>query len=358
MQIIDRSKPVLVTGATGYVASWLVKKLLDTGLTVHAAVRNPAAVEKTGFLKKLADDAPGSLKLFTSDLLQDGSYGEAMQGCELVFHTASPFTSNFSDPQKELVDPALLGTRNVLHQANNTETVKRVVVTSSCAAIYGDTIDILSTPGKMYTEKIWNTTSSLSHQPYSYSKVVAEQEAWSIYKKQSRWHLVTINPSLVLGPALNPQQVTSDSFTILKQLGSGTLKNGAPNLGLGVVDVRDLAYAHYQAGFVPDAAGRHIVSGYNTSLLALSQTLLAEFGDRFPLPRREMPKLFLWLIGPLLSKTVTRKFVSRNVGYPFIADNTKCKRSLGATFRPLEETMLATFRQLVENNLLTPRKPD
>ena len=123
-------------------------------------------------------------------------------------------------------------------------------MTSSCAAIYGDNADLKSTPNGVFTEDVWNTTSSLKHQAYSYSKTVAEQEAWRINKAQSHWDLIVINPSLVLGPAINPDGVTSESFNIVKQLGDGTAKQGAPRMGIGVVDVRDVAQAHFNAGFV------------------------------------------------------------------------------------------------------------
>ncbi len=108
---IDISKPVMVTGATGYVAGWLVKQLLEKGLTVHAAIRNPDNAQKVAHLEALAAKSTGSIKYFKSDLLQKGSYAEAMKGCELVFHTASPFTNDFKDAQKELIEPAVKGTQ-------------------------------------------------------------------------------------------------------------------------------------------------------------------------------------------------------------------------------------------------------
>ena len=126
-----------------------------------------------------------------------------------------------------------------------------MVLTSSCAAIYGDNADLKDTPNGTFTEEIWNTSSSLDHQPYSYSKTVAEQEAWKINKEQSQWDLVVINPSLVLGPAINPNNVTSESFNIVKQFGNGSMKAGAPKTGMGVVDVRDVALAHFNAGYNP-----------------------------------------------------------------------------------------------------------
>ena len=136
MEQINTTAPVMVTGATGYVAGWLVKELLDAGATVHAPVRDPSNPAKIGHLLKLAETAPGTIKFFKADLLDEGSYAEAMTGCEVVFHTASPFTSNITDPQTDLVDPALLGTRNVLTEATKTPSVRRVVVTSSCAHLW------------------------------------------------------------------------------------------------------------------------------------------------------------------------------------------------------------------------------
>ena len=147
MTQIDKSKPVLVTGANGYVASWLVKRLLEDGITVHAAVRNPGDEKKIEHLKEMAARAKGTIKFFKADLLTPGSYKEAMQGCELVYHTASPFTLHVKDPQKELIEPAEKGTENVLNTAKEVPGVKRIVVTSSCAAIYTDAIDSVNAPG-------------------------------------------------------------------------------------------------------------------------------------------------------------------------------------------------------------------
>ncbi len=352
MTTIDKTKPVLVTGANGFVASWLVKKLLEEGITVHAAVRDPSKKEKYAHLDKIAENATGVIKYFEADLLQEGSYAEAMEGCELVYHTASPFTSNFKDPQKELIDPAVNGTANVLHQANHTASVKRVVVTSSCAAIYSDASDIKNTPNNIFTEEVWNTTSSLEYQPYSYSKTLAEKKAWEISKAQDRWDLVTINPSFVMGPALNAGSVTSESYSILKQMGDGSMKMGAPKLGVGVVDVRDLANAHFKAGYTPTAQGRYITSAHNTNFLEMALTLKPKFGDSYPIPKKALPKWLLVLIGPMVNDAFSRKFIRNNVNVEWKADNSKIKNDLEMTFRPLQETMEDSFQVLIDNKMI------
>lgn len=344
---IDTDKPVLVTGATGYVAGWLIKRLLEEGVTVHAAVRNPLDTSKIAHLSRLADELPGKICIFKADLLAEGSYDEAMQDCAVVFHTASPFTLAVNDPQTDLVDPAQKGTRNVLESANRTPSVNRVVLTSSCAAMYGDNADLKDLPHQTLTEAVWNTSSSLKNNPYSYSKTLAEREAWTIAGKQSRWELVVINPSLVLGPGLNPH-ATSESFNLLKQLGDGRMKAGVADIGIGVVDVRDVTEAHVRAAFLPNASGRHIVSGHNASLPAIANALLPAY-EAFPLPRRILPKWFVWMVGPLVDSTVTRQFVSRNVGHPWRADNTKSIRELQMTYRSLQDSARTMFQQMIDS---------
>ncbi|MGI9436299.1 MAG: NAD-dependent epimerase/dehydratase family protein [Geminicoccaceae bacterium] len=348
MTKIDTSAPVMVTGATGFAAGWIVKELLEAGTTVHAPVRNPDNQEKLKYLNEIAEASTGEIKYFKADLLDQGSYAEAMADCAVVFHTASPFTIDVKDPKKELVDPAQLGTRNVLEEANSTPCVKRIVLTSSCAAIYGDNADLEQAPNGVFTEEVWNSSSSLDHQPYSYSKTVAEQEAWKIANAQDRWKLVVINPTLVIGPGVNPR-ATSESFNMVKQMGDGTLKMGAPRWGFGMVDVRDLAKAHIAAAFTSEAEGRHIINGHNTDLLSMAMTLLPKYGKDYPIPRRGVPKWLLWLIGPMAGGGITRKIVSLNVDLPWKGDNSKSVRELGMTYRSMADSMNDMFQQLIDN---------
>lgn len=343
----DTSAPVLVTGATGYVAGWIIKRLLEEGFTVHGTVRDPSAKAKVAHLEEMGRTTKGVLNLFAADLLDEGSFTEAMQGCRVVFHTASPFVSNVADPQRDLVDPAVKGTKNVLETANGVPSVERIVVTSSCAAIYGDSADCASAPGRRLTEDVWNTTSSLDHVPYSYSKTLAERAAWEIARGQDRWSLVTVNPSLVLGPALNPNP-TSDSFSILKQAGDGSMKSGVPVWEIGGVDVRDVAEAHLRAGFIPGAEGRHIVSARTLSFFEVGQILKGHFGDRWPFPKRITPKWLIWLVGPMVNKAFSRKVIARNVGHHWEADNSKSVTSLGMAYRPLEDALVEMFQQLID----------
>lgn len=351
---IDRSTPVLVTGGNGYIASWLVENLLDDGVDVHATVRNPSDDTKVGHLKRLAESSPGRLTLFAADLLDDGAFDEAMAGCELVFHTASPFViSGIKDPQKDLVDPAVQGTRNALDSANRVSSVKRVVLTSSVVSVYGDAVDLQDADHDVLTEDDWNTTSSLTHQPYSFSKVEAERVAWEMAGAQDRWDLVVINPGFVLGPSLTTAS-NSASFATMKQLVDGTTRMGAPPLELGVVDVRDVAQAHIGAGYTPDASGRYICVSRSMTMLEMGRALAGTFGRRYPFPSRELPKRLVWLVAPTAG--LTRKYVAGNMGHPLKFDNTRARKELGMEFRPTEDTVVEHFQQLIDDGVVRDRR--
>jgi len=349
MTEISKDHPVMVTGASGYIGGHVAARFLAEGLTVRAPVRNPDSRARLAPLVAVANDLPGTLELSTADLMSPGSYEAAAQSCQLVVHTASPFETNFDDPQTELVDPAVKGTENVLSAANASSSVKRVVLTSSCAAIYGDNTDLADAPGDAFTEAVWNTTSSLDHQPYSYSKTLAERRAWELQEAQDRWDLVTINPGFVIGPALGPG-ATSDSFAIATQIVDGTMRFGAPDMTVPTVDVRDVADAHYLAGFRPEATGRHILSAEVMPTLDLVAPLREKFGKRLPLPKSLTPKALMWLVGPIASKGVfTRKVISRNVGVPIQFDNSKSREALGIDYRPVGTALVEMIEQLIDS---------
>lgn len=353
MTHIDRNAPVLVTGASGYIASWIVRYLLEEGRTVHATVRDPSKKSSVGHLEAIAAEAPGKLKFFKAELLEQGSYDAAAQGCELVMHTASPFIiGGFTDANEALVRPAVEGTRNVLETCNRTASVKRVVLTTSIAAVFGDNQDLRRIPGGVFNEEHWNTSSSVDHQPYSYSKVAAEREAWKMAKAQTRWDLVCINPAFVLGPSLTKVSA-STSIETIQNLGSGKLRTGVPKLMFSLVDVRDVARAHILAGDTPAANGRHIIAAREASLLDMAKMLAPKF-PKYPFPKMEIPKAAAWLFGPLTAG-ISRKFVTTNVGWPLKLDNARSKRELGLQYRPVEVTLTEHFQQLIDDGLLKRR---
>jgi dihydroflavonol-4-reductase len=123
----------LVTGGTGFIGLYIVKLLLERSHAVNATVRSLKNTRKCKPLLDLQAQYPGKLQLFEADLMSKGSFFQAMQGCGIVYHVASPFLvpQQIKNGLKDCVEPALEGTSNVLDSVNKTEAVKRVVLTSS-----------------------------------------------------------------------------------------------------------------------------------------------------------------------------------------------------------------------------------
>ena len=126
----------------------------------------------------------------------------------LQLHTASPFHFNVTDVQKQLLDPAIIGTTGVLKSIKkHAPSIKRVVITSSFAAIINTNNP--SQPEHTYSEKDWNPVTheqALSNpgSGYRYSKTAAEKAAWDFVEKEKpNFDLVVLNPPLVLGPVVH-----------------------------------------------------------------------------------------------------------------------------------------------------------
>ncbi|MBE0638743.1 MAG: aldehyde reductase [Bacteroidales bacterium] len=338
----------LVTGASGYIASWIVKFLLEQGEKVHGTIRSLKNKEKIIHLIELQQKYPGQLSLFEADLLNMGSFREAMKGCNIILHTASPFViAKIKDAQRELIQPALEGTRNVLTLANEFPEVRRIVVTSSVAAIYSDAADINKTKNNMFTEEHWNTKSNAKHNPYQYSKTIAEREAWKIAGEQQQWKLTTINPGFVMGPSLS-QRVDSTSVDMMRSIINGKYKSGVPDLYFGVVDVRDVAKAHILAATNANATGRHICVSTTLSLLEMAKILREKYPN-LPIPKSAAPKILLYIAGPLMG--FSWKFINLNVGIKYSFDNSK-SIGLGVKYTPIQKTLTDHAMQLVEDGLV------
>ncbi|KAI0492390.1 hypothetical protein KFK09_026661 [Dendrobium nobile] len=243
---------VCVTGAGGFIASWLVKLLLSKGYKVHGTVRDPSN-EKNDHLKKL-DKATENLQLFKADLLDYNTVEAAISGCEGVFHVASPvILSGISNPEEELIKPALVGTKNVL-KACTKANVKRVVVVSSISSI-------VSNPdwpqGTIMDENCWSDEEfcKSTEDWYSLSKTMAEKEAFR-HAQETGLDVVTLCPSIVIGPLLQ-STVNVSSFLLLDIL-KGSSEYTEKDRNWLFVDVRDVAEAALLIYEKREASGRYI----------------------------------------------------------------------------------------------------
>ncbi|KAK2643443.1 hypothetical protein Ddye_025206 [Dipteronia dyeriana] len=243
---------VCVTGGSGCIGSWLVRLLLDRRYTVHATVKNLNDDKETAHLRAL-EGADTRLRLFQIDLLDYDSIVAAVSGCAGVFHLASPcIVDRVLDPQKELLDPAVKGTINVLTAAKAAG-VRRVVVTSSVAAI----IPSPNWPAdKVKAEECWTDVEYCKQKElwYSLSKTLAEQAAWD-FSKESGLDVVVVNPGPVLGPVIPP--TLNASMLLLVRLLQGSNET-YEDIWMGLVHFKDVAVAHILVYENPSASGRHL----------------------------------------------------------------------------------------------------
>ena len=342
-------KPVCVTGGSGFIASHIVGELLERGYSVRGTVRSLRQPGKYSFLTQLPG-AADRLQLVEADLLTPGSYDAAVTGCDVVMHTASPYFIDVKDPQRDLVDPAVNGTLNVLASAKKAG-VRRVILTSSMSAISDEPIE-----GKVFTEADWNDQSTLTRNPYYYSKTVAERAAWTFMKEQSPpFDLVVINPFMVLGPSLGPELNTTNA--IFRDILSGVYP-GVMNLTWGLVDVRDVAKAHVLAMETEQAHGRYLTAGDALNMQQIVAILReAGYDKGYKLPRLDLTSRFGDVLGRLLSytqKAGTGSYLRTHLGKVMRYDTSKVRRDLGLTFRPARDSVLATVESLVQWGHLKP----
>ncbi|KAJ4306779.1 methylglyoxal reductase (NADPH-dependent) gre2 [Collariella sp. IMI 366227] len=286
---------VLLTGGSGFIAAHILAQLLEANHTVVTTVRSETKATKIREAFP-TQTASGALTVaIVPDIAQPTAFDEVIltPGLEVVLHTASPFHYRWTDPQTELIDPALIGTTSILRAiARSAPTVRRVVVTSSFAAIV-DPARVLD-PSTTFSEASWNpVTIDDIHKDqataYRASKKLAEQAAWDFVRDPAngaRFDLVTVNPPMVFGPVVHYLEeglegLNTSNERFLDCL-RGNWKEGVPGMGLAMiwVDVRDVARAHVKAGLeIAEAGGRRLFTTAGTYSNAMIPQVV---GKEFP----------------------------------------------------------------------------
>ncbi len=331
---------VLVTGATGFIASHTVLALIDKGYQVRGTARSASKADALNATLSAYAGKPIEIELVSADLTQDAGWAEAMEGVTYLQHLASPIPNNLPKDPNELIIPAKEGALRALKAAKGAG-VKRAVMTSSFASIgygWGDSRpDILD-------ESHWSNPDNIKdNTAYTRSKAIAEKAAWDYIEGEGAGlELSVINPVAVLGPAMSGD--VSASLELVTQPMMNKVP-AFPKLTFGIVDVRDVAAAHVAAMEKPEAAGERFIVGERVlTFTEIGEVLREAYPDR-KLPKGELPS---WLVKMLTVVNPTLKQIVPELGKHRGFTNQKSQSVLGIDYIPAKDAILASTNSLIE----------
>jgi nucleoside-diphosphate-sugar epimerase len=336
---------VCVTGAAGFIAGHTIVDLLNDGHVVHGTVRSLGDDAKRLHLDELKGRYPGRLELFEADLLEPGSLDAALEDCDALIHTAAAVRLTARDPQKQIIDVAVRGTQNALDSVARSPSVRRIVMTSSIAAVISH-----DTQDKTYSEDDWCSSDDVQKDPYGMGKTQSERLLWEFADKHAdRVQAVAINPSVVIGPPLAEHHIRS-SLSFLRDLVGWTYPACAP-MRLHLVDVGDVSRGHVHALTSEKAVGHRIIfSNRQMSMLEISRVL----SRKYKTPGWTLPKLIFFIAAHLDKRySLHLARTSANLRYQFSTDRPS--QLLGIELRNTEESILEAAETMVEKGWVKPR---
>lgn len=327
---------VFVTGASGFIAKHILRELLENGYEVRASVRSDARKDE---LEGLFPDA--ALEFATLDLTKDDGWQDALKGCDVLIHTASPFPLTEPKNPQDLIRPAVDGTLRAMRAAREAG-IKRVILTSSCAAIYKQADKPKTSPSD---ETNWTTPDDPSVGAYEASKTLAEKAAWDFVSDNPDMALTTINPGAVFGPPMDARY--GSSLELVEQLMTGKVPM-APPIDMVAVDVRDVARMHVAAIDLEATKGERFAAASATHTFLEFANILKAWDPGLKTPGREAPVWLLRIMG-LVSSDV--KAVLGNVGRTLAVSGAKAEKTFGFKFIPVKEALIASA-EAVKNHKL------
>ena len=339
----DAGGLVVVTGASGYIGSYIVANLLSKGRAVRATVRDSTDPERVEHLRALPVGNGGSLEIVEMDLLDAGSVNEAISGCREVIHTAAVVVLNAKNPQEKIVDPSVIGTRHVLRAIDSSGTVECLVHTSSTAAIRPQRWK----DGQVLTTETWADDSNIDNNPYGLAKFSAERlvRDWHDSKGGNGPKMATINPCVVLGPPLSRRHLRGSPSFVMTLL-NREIPFVVP-MHISIVDVRDVAEAHVRALSQGKDAGRYLVVSGQMWFKEIARAI-KEANPDLSVPTRQVPYL-LSLVVSIFHPKISLSWARTHLGKRLYWDASPAERELGMEWKSPKESLLDTVPPVLEN---------
>jgi len=318
---------VFLTGASGFIAKHILRELLEQGYQVRASVRSDKRKHE---LEALFPDA--ALEFATLDLTKDEGWQDALQGCDVLMHTASPFPLTEPKDPQDLIRPAVDGTLRAMRAAKAAG-IERVILTSSCAAIYKQADKPKMQPSD---ETNWTSPDDPAVGAYEASKTLAEKAAWEFVEENPEIALTTINPGAVFGPPMDARY--GASLELVEQLMTGKVPM-APPMDLVGVDVRDVARMHVAAIDLEATQGERFAAASGTHRLLELGQMLKTWDSSLKTPRREAPALLLRGLALVSSDA---KAIVGNLGRTLGVSGAKAENVFGFKFIPVKDALIAS----------------
>ncbi|GMR39090.1 hypothetical protein PMAYCL1PPCAC_09285, partial [Pristionchus mayeri] len=353
---------VLVTGASGFIALHCVKRLLECPYRVRGTVRSKDNQKKIAPLLRLTN-ASAKLELVEADLLQPAEkWKEVVAGCTYVLHVASPLNLTATE---EIVAIAVQGTKAVMQAATACPEVKKIVLTSSCAAINREICDLctvsdgLKNAAAVFDETFWSDIAGEKEEWYAVSKTLAEKAAWDHWNslpEATRPALTVLCPTVVFGPVLS--DVEHISASILKRLMKRSTSLAHPKASFSLVDVRDVAEAHVRALERSDTDGERILvtaspSAWFADIARWLKKGFARYG--YGITTWECPNWVLKLYAASGIDPQSKAVVGR-LGPELRFDNSKSIRLLGLDYRRVENAVKEMMHSMIDQGMLKATK--
>jgi len=339
---------VLLTGASGYIGKHITLQLLNQGYEVRASVRN---LSKTSEVRDAvaphvldSSNLDSRLTFVELDLEKDAGWSDALKGIDVLMHTASPFPLASPRDENELIRPAVEGTLRALRAAKCAG-VKRVILTSSVAAIYGRE---LPAGVDAYDETMWTDVNHpIGRQAYTKSKSLAEQAAWDFINSDApEIALTTINPVLVIGAPLDKNFGSSISLVERVLQGKDPM---LPDLKFALVDVRDVANMHVAAIKNDSTKGERLIASSETRSFIEIAKLMKSSYPKSKVKTVQAPTILMRLLS-LFDGSI--KSILPQLGKPMDVSNTKAQQLLGIKFIPADVSLKESADYLIKNGFI------
>lgn len=353
MAAVPKGGVVAVTGAAGFVGGWVVDGLVKRGYRVRACVRDVADDSRVGFLRAMSAYASGRLTLHAADLDNPGCFDDIFAGCDGVAHVSH--LSTYDDPEyvQRTCD-------HIIHSTETSGTVRRVVVTSSIAAVISeaDINELVRRP--LIDEDRYPDESNPKRTPergqgYSMGKVIAPRAFSEAAERSGRWDAITVCPGDNVGPILSAHHKDGGPWQHLIELmlrGRCEIFQGTgPYRPWMTVDVRDDAACHIGLLESEGVANGERYLAWSTETRPYEE--ICTTIDRVLPELRHDP-------GPVVDATPerlkAREAEFRSIWAGCILRNDRIRSIVPITFRPLDDSIRDCVESLLSLAKVEPKR--